>query len=52
MVMNANDVLNQTREGKCCRIQGHCATLLGLGCGELFQDLIDRKLQFLARSFQ
>ena len=34
------------------RIRGRATALLGLRIGEFFEDLIDRELQFLARSFE
>ena len=53
MVMNADDVLNQAARGK--EFAGSKAMpphLLGLRISEFFEDLIDRELQFLARSFE
>src|SRR5258708_9820144 len=52
MVMNADDVLNQAPEGQSLRVQSRATTLLPFRIGEFFEDLIDRKLQFPARSFE
>jgi hypothetical protein len=52
MVMNADDVLNQAGERKSCRIRSYATTFLGLRISEFLKDLIDRELQFLARSFE
>jgi hypothetical protein len=52
MVVDADDVLDQARKGKGCRIYSRAARLLSLRIREFFKDLIDRELQFLARSFE
>ncbi len=50
--MNSDDVLDQAAQGQVLWIHGHTATSVGFRISQLFEDLVYRELQFLARPFE
>jgi hypothetical protein len=51
-MMNADDVLNQAAQGQISWIQGDAIDSLDFCISQSFEDLIERELQLLARSFE
>jgi hypothetical protein len=50
--MNADDVLDQAAQRQSSRVKCFTPTFPCLRISKFFEDLIDRQLQFLARSFE